>query len=159
MRRFPVVLLMLLSATTQAEDEYKGSVYGYFTGGGCQHGYGIVGGGAGAEGFLWRGLTIGIEGGAHTYVNDKGFGDLHMPVGYHFVDRKKSAKVDPFVSFSPAGLFYRTSGNGIGYATHGGGGVTYWFKPRLGVRMEFRVHTFGYDEVTAQGRIGISYRF
>lgn len=155
MRRFPVVLLILLSVTANAEEQYKGSAYGYFTGGSCQHGYGIVGGGAGAEGFLWRGLTVGVEGGAYTYIGDKGFGDVYLPVGFHFVDRKRIAKVDPFVSFG-VGLFYRS---GIGLATHGGGGVTYWFKPRLGIRAEFRAHTYGYDEVTAQGRIGIAYRF
>lgn len=155
MRQFPVVLLMLFSGVARSEDGYKGSIYGFFTGGGCQHGYGIVGGGAGTEGFLWRGLTIGVEGGAYTYVSDKSFGDLHIPVGYHFVDRKKMVKVDPFISFA-VGLLYRS---GIGPAAHAGGGVTYWFMPRLGIRTEFRAHAYGYDEVTAQGRIGISYRF
>ena len=154
----PILILGTTSLVMAADPEtYRGSGYGFFTAGRCQHGYTILGGGGGAEGFLWKGLTLGAEGGYQKFINDVGFGDFYLPVGYHFVDRKRlDPKLDPFVSVSVLGVF--AGRGGYGGAGHIGGGVTYWFKKRIGVRMEFRAHVFAGEEVTGQARVGITFR-
>lgn len=158
MKPWLVSLVLLAPAILRAAEvepfRYKGSGYGFFTAGACQHSYAIVGAGGGAEGFIWRGLTVGAEGGYQTFTEGGGWGVLYLPVGYHIVDRSKPGKWDPFVSFA-VGLF---GGGGVGATAHFGGGATYWFRKRVGVRTEFRVHGFSVSEVTAQGRIGIAFR-
>jgi hypothetical protein len=149
--------ISLAAADPQSQAfRYRGSGYGYFNVGACQHAYTIVGVGGGGEAFLWKGLTLGVEGGYQRFINDVGFGEAYVPVGYHFVDRDRPAKWDPFVSVAPLGVY--GGRNNINLAGHVGGGVTYWFKDRLGLRMEFRSHVFSGPEITAQARVGISFR-
>lgn len=155
MKPWAALTVLFLSPSQIAAQDYRASVYGYFTVGACQHSYTVIGGGGGAEGFLWKGLTLGAEGGFLQFVNGTGYGEAYVPVGYHFGKRQLSAKWDPFVSIAPLGLY---GANGIGPAFHAGGGVTYWFRPKLGVRTEFRVHALGLVETTGQGRIGITFR-
>jgi hypothetical protein len=146
-----------LAAEPQLNDfRYRGSGYGYFTAGACQHSYAIVGGGGGGEAFLWKGLTLGVEGGYQKFVNDVGFGEAYIPVGYHFVDRTRPEKWDPFVSVALLGVY--AGRGGYGGAGHLGGGVTYWFKNRIGLRTEFRSHVFSGPDITVQVRVGISFR-
>jgi hypothetical protein len=159
---FAVFVILSVPVFSQAADapsdtfRYRASGYGYFTVGACVHAYTIVGAGGGGEAFLWKGLTLGAEGGYQTFINDSGFGEAHVPIGYHFVDRNRPAKWDPFVSVSVLGV---TAGrNRFAAAGHFGGGVTYWFKDRIGLRMEFRSHVFSAPDVTAQVRVGISFR-
>lgn len=160
MKPWVVCFMFLAPAILRAAESeplrYKGSGYGYFTAGACQHSYTIVGGGGGAEGFLWRGLTAGVEGGYQSFKDGGGWGTVYFPVGYHAVDRNKAAKWDPFVSFAVGVLV--GGGGGAGATAHFGGGTTYWFRKRLGVRMEFRIHGYTADEVTFQGRAGITFR-
>jgi len=157
------LILAALAADLQpARSLYRGSGYAYFTTGACQHGYVIAGGGGGAEAFLWKGLTIGVEGGYQTFVNDKPYGDLYLPIGYHFRRSAVAAdatKWDPFFSFAPLGLYANTNRyNSIGGAGHLGGGATYWFHPRIGLRTEFRTHVLYGPEITAQVRLGLTFR-
>jgi hypothetical protein len=46
---------------------------------------------------------------------------------------------------------------GLAASSNAGGGFTYWFKPRIGLRVEFRSHLF-VDEVLNTGRIGLTFR-
>lgn len=159
MKPWLVCILLAPAILRAAEGEpfrYKGSGYGFFTAGACQHSYALVGAGGGAEGFIWRGLTVGAEGGYQSFTDGGGWGALYFPVGYHAVDRNKHAKWDPFVSFA-VGLFYGGGGSASA-AAHFGGGGTYWFRKRVGVRTELRVHGYAGDEVTVQGRVGIAFR-
>lgn len=160
MKPWVVCFMFLAPAILRAAEgepfRYKGSGYGYFTAGACQHSYAIVGGGGGAEGFVWRRMTVGVEGGYQSFTQGGRWGTVYFPIGYHAVDRNKAARWDPFVSFA-VGLFY--AGGGSASATaHFGGGTTYWFRKRVGVRTEFRIHSFAADEVTMQGRVGIAFR-
>lgn len=154
-----LVIAILSPAALQAQQakpfRYGGSGYGYFAAGGCRHGSTILGGGGGAEAFLWKGLTLGVEGAYQTFPEDFGFGELYAPVGYHFVDRTRPQKWDPFVSAGVVG--FATTGSGATYAMHFGGGTNYWFKERIGLRTEFRVHGYT-DETTVQVRVGVVFR-
>ena len=157
---FQSLVLLAALALPLAAQSYNGSAYGFFTAGACQHGYALYGGGGGVEGFLWKGLTAGVDVSQQRFADDRrtlGMTLFSVPVGYHFVDRNKPLKWDPFVS---AGVIGVAAWQGsFGYHSNIGGGVTYWFKDRLGVRTEFRAHVIGYDEVTSQFRIGIAWRF
>ena len=130
--------LLAVPAWVSAEDpekpfRYNGSGYTYFNIGACQHGYRLLGGGGGGDGFLWRGLTVGADGGYHQFSDGWGFGLLTLNVGYHFVDRKKPKKVDPFVNLSLLGGAVGSQG-GFGGGGYLGGGLNYWFKERIGDR-------------------------
>lgn len=135
---------------------YDGDGHAYFATGVCQHGYKHVGVGGGAEGFVWRGLTLGGSAGYHYFVDDVGFGLASLDVGYHFTDRKQPKRVDPFVSFSPLGVAF--AGGGVAGAGSIGGGINYWFKERLGLRTEVRFQAVGVEESLFMFRIGFNFR-
>jgi hypothetical protein len=158
----PAIVLVLVALAADPQQAYRGSGYAYFTTGACQHSYVIAGGGGGAEVFLWKGLTLGVEGGYQTFVNDQSYGDLYLPVGYHFrrsAVASGTSKWDPFFSVAPLGLYANGNRyNGTGAAGHLGGGATYWFTPRVGLRLEFRTHVLYGPEITAQVRVGVTFR-
>ncbi len=145
----------LLAGDPQKPLRYNGNGYAYFTGGACQHGYPLAGGGVGAEGFLWRGITLGGETSYQTFSDGLQFGLGQLQGGYHLVNRNGRAKWDPFVT-TGIGLGYNFSG-GVTGAANLGGGATYWFKDRLGLRMEFRVQGVSSEGIVT-GRIGLSFR-
>jgi len=156
MRKARVAALTLVAASLCAQDRpYNGHGYAYFTGGFCQHNYVLVGGGGGGEAFLWRGLAVGGEVGFHQFLSSLNFGLASATVGYHFVNRKRPGRFDPFVNFSPAGLYF---GPGTGGAGGIGGGLNYWFKPRMGLRTEVRFQVLAAEEALAVFRIGLSFR-
>lgn len=140
--------------TATQTKRYNGNYYGYFTAGACQHGYGIFGAGGGAEGFLWKGISVGVDASYQQFTDGWGFGLLTPQFGYHFINRDKPVKWDPFVTLG-AGLAFAGAAAGTGNL---GGGVTYWFKPRLGIRVEYRSHVVAYEEGLQTFRIGVSFR-
>jgi hypothetical protein len=76
--------------------------------------------------------------------------------GFHFFG-KTERKLDPFVTGGLSGLVSR----GAGVMAHYGGGVNYWFHPRVALRLEFRDHvwlTEGEQVHFTGGRIGLSFR-
>ncbi len=74
-------------------------------------------------------------------------------MGYHF-SRDEERVVEPFVLFGAGAYFPEKSSP----AVHGGGGLIYWFKPRLGFRLEFRAASRPYgDNVDGLFRLGISF--
>ena len=137
---------------------YNGNGYVFFSGGGCQHGYLNLGGGAGGEGFLWRGLTLGGEAGYYRFPADRsfGYGIFAVGPGYHFVDRHKAAKWDPYLTM---GIVGGAIGPGaLARAGSIGGGVNYWFKERLGLQTGAQVQVIAVEEVVVAFRIGLTFR-
>jgi hypothetical protein len=161
-RHWQLLVLLAAGAGSAAAQEagkqerrYYGNVYGYFTAGACNHGYGIFGGGGGAEGFLWKGISAGVDTSYQQFTDGWGFGFFTPQFGYHFINRNKPVRWDPFVTTGGGAAF--TSGDSTGTANLGAG-VTYWFKPRLGVRLEYRLHVVAYEEALNTFRIGFSFR-
>lgn len=106
---------------------------------------------------MWRGVTVGGEIGSFRFVepNSRSILLTTVNVGYQFGKRTRTGKVNPFVEYALLGL-----GIGAGeYAPAGylSGGVNYWFKPRVGLRTEFRVYGIG-EEAIAMFRVGITFR-
>lgn len=95
--------------------------------------------GGGGEGFLKGGLAAGIEFGGFSRPENlsHGFAVLSPGVSYHFLKASQSGKVVPFVT---GGYTLFASSNGVGNGIHFGGGVNYWFKERIGLRVEVRDH-------------------
>lgn len=134
---------------------YNGNYHAFGVMGACQHGYGLFGGGGGAEALLWKGLSLGADASYVSFTDGWGFGMVSAQIGYHFVDRSKPLRLDPFVSFGPGALF-GSGGRATGTGNFGGG-VNYWFKPRIALRVEVRVHAAP-EELMTTARIGLSFR-
>ena len=158
-----LVLFVVASALmAPAEDNlfrYNGNGHVYFTTGSCWHGYAIVGGGGGGEAFLWRGLALGGDVGYHQFVRDIGFGMATANVTYHFVNRNRPGKLDPFLGVSPVGVYFTRGGvGGAGGVAGLGGGLNYWFTEKIGLRSEARFQVLGVGEAVVLFRIGVSFR-
>jgi len=135
---------------------YNGNGHVYFTAGSCRHGYALAGAGGGGEGLLWRGLALGGDITYQSFVGDFGFGTAGLNVGYHFVNRDKPGKFDPFVKIIPLGVAV-TSG-GMGGWGGMGGGLNYWFKRSMALRTEVHVQYVADDETMIVFRIGLAFR-
>lgn len=100
--------------------------------------------GGGGEGLIHKGLGVGGEIGYLTLARsfNRGFGIFSVNGSYHFTEATASGKVVPFVTGGYS-LFFR-DGHTNGFNV--GGGVNYWFRERVGVRLEFR------DQVVPEGR-------
>jgi hypothetical protein len=159
--RNTLIWLLLLSPpaamdaqTAKPDRSYDGSYYAFFTTGACQHGYALYGGGGGAEALVWKGLTIGGEASYQTFSDGWGFALGTLQLGYHLRGKNRSAKVDPFVTY---GLGFAGCRCGFGGSGNFGGGATYWFKDRIGLRLEGRLGGFA-REALGTFRVGISFR-
>lgn len=89
--------------------------------------------GGGGEGFLKRGWSLGGDL-AYLFPASEpsgGIGLASLHTGYHF---SKERKFVPFV----AGGYTLGFRSGVGHFFHYGGGATYWFSGRLGLRVEVR---------------------
>jgi len=99
--------------------------------------------GAGGEAVLSRGVGLGIEGSALATTGN--FTSTVMavisPNGYYHFIHSRDAHVDPFVTVGYSALMRKGIQNFLNY----GVGVNYWFRPSLGMRLEFRdqIHYFG----------------
>lgn len=91
--------------------------------------------GGGGEFFIHKGFAFAGEGGylAPFQNPGDGLGVLSTDGAYHF---NRKAKTVPFVNAGYS-LFFR---GGVANAVNFGGGATYWFKDRLGLRFEVRDH-------------------
>ncbi len=157
-----ITTILALSAVAGAQNtdkpfKYNGNGYTYFSAGACQHGYANLGGGGGGEGFVWRGLTLGGDVGYFKFPADynNGYGVATLNVGYHFVDRTRPKKLDPYLDFTVLGVAFKP-GSSTG-AGHLGGGVNYWFKERIGLHTGVQVQIVGEDAV-ASFRVGLTFR-
>jgi hypothetical protein len=152
------MLLFAVIAWGQAEPKpfrYNGNVYGQGNVGGCVHGVFFGGGGGGAEGFLWKGLTAGLAGSINGFSRGESIKLFTGQIGYHFVDREKARGSDPFVSL----------GLGVGNSLRGdmsrsanlGGGLNYWMSDHVALRFEGRVIGIRSDTIGVV-QIGVSFR-
>lgn len=146
MRKLSIILLFLavLSLAANAQEFKKPKRSGFLfvapgaiavnaAGGGKTS----VGFGGGYEGFLHRGLGIGVEFGA-LYVRDelatKHWAAAFSPYLTYDFQRSATQKVSPFVVIGPyvASAFQVCCGGTFG------GGIKYWMTDSLGLRIEFR---------------------
>lgn len=114
--------------------------------------------GGGGEGLVYKGLGVGGEIG-YAFPGespDNGLGIASVNGSYHFKNASASGKVVPFVTGGYTLLFRSATANAFNF----GGGVNYWFKERLGLRLEFRGHVPERNEISqVYGfRIGLSFR-
>jgi len=155
--------LLILPAALGAQDtsrtfRYDGNGAVFFSAGACQHRYLNVGVGMAGEGFIWRGLTLGGEAGYYRFPADRsaGYGVLMFGPGYHFVNRNKHAKLDPFLKVGIIGAALgskRVAGAG-GF----GAGLNYWFRERIGLQTGFQLQVLSAEEVIGAFRIGLTFR-
>jgi len=152
-----LVVLLPLAAAAQSKDRHG---QGYFfvaptttTAGG----FGLHIGGGG-EGLLYKGLGVGGEIGYLGAARElsQGIGLLSPNVSYNFTKASKSGKFAPFVT----GGYTLLVGSDALHAVNVGGGVNWWFKDHLGLRLEFRDHVavqFGSAQFFGV-RIGLAFR-
>jgi hypothetical protein len=154
--------LLILPPCLRAQEAPKPFRYDWnghasFVLGTCWHGYTLTGGGGGGEVFVWRGLTLGGDLAAQRFVEgDPVFGLLSTNVGYHWVNRQRPARFDPFIHWIIGGAFTEDLWTGA----HGmGGGLNYWFREGMGLRTEARFQVAGNaEEGLLMFRIGLSFR-
>lgn len=114
--------------------------------------------GGGGEIAVWKGASIGIEGGAigpfdHYVDNVQGIASLDGV--YHFFHSQK-ARFDPFAETGYSLLFRKGTANLWNY----GGGLNYWATRHMAVRVEVRDHVQGspFHDVHYWGiRFGVSF--
>ena len=136
---FVILLIVLLPFASAAQSEERRG-QGYFfvapttT---TEGGFGLHIGGGG-EGLVYRGLGVGGEIGYLGAAQElsQGIGVLSPNVSYNFMKASKSGKFAPFVT----GGYSLLIGSDAVHAFNVGGGVNWWFKDRLGLRLEFRDH-------------------
>jgi hypothetical protein len=152
MKKIMVLLIVLTPARSyaQAPSVKERTSYGYaFTGLTTSSNGGDSGlnAGIGGEGIINKGFGVGGEIGYFRNVsfgNNDGLGLLSVNTSYHFLNVSKSRRLVPFATggFS---VFFR---GGAVVGGNFGGGITYWFKDRLGMRFEVR------DQIPAYSGIG-----
>jgi hypothetical protein len=135
------VLLLALARPLQAQHS---NGYVFFAPGGitcCGHTAMTLQFGAGGEAVLGKGIGLGAEVGAvgtRRYFADSVVG-VFSPNGYYHFVHGKHITIDPFVTGGYTLIFRSGHANLFNV----GGGMNYWFRSRLGGRLEFRdqVHT------------------
>jgi hypothetical protein len=116
--------------------------------------------GGGGEAFVYKGLGIGAEIGyiAPMQSFKSGLGLLSVNGSYHFNSSDKTKKVVPFISGGYSLLFRSGVANGFNV----GGGVNWWMRDRVGLRLEARDHIFpvrnGPKLQAWEFRIGLTFR-
>jgi len=157
---FFVILLVVLLPFAAAAQSKERRGQGYFfvapttT---TEGGFGLHIGGGG-EGLVYKGLGVGGEIGYLGAAQElsQGIGVLSPNVSYNFTKASESGKFAPFVTGGYSMLF----GSDALHALNVGGGVNWWFKDRLGLRLEFRDHValqFGSTHILGV-RIGLAFR-
>lgn len=111
--------------------------------------------GGGGEGFVYKGLAVGgdvnylFTGRRFTY----GLGMASANVSYHFRGTDADGQWVPFVT----GGYTLAFRGGTASLANYGGGVTYWFRPHWGARVEVR-GLQRTDAASVLVRFGISFR-
>ena len=114
--------------------------------------------GVGGEGLVYKGLGVGGEIGYLGSADGlrDGIGVLSTNISYHFTKATKSRKFAPFVTSGYSMVFRGSAINSINI----GGGANWWFKDRIGLRLElrdqipFQLASFHFFSV----RIGLAFR-
>ncbi|MFY9557232.1 MAG: outer membrane beta-barrel protein [Blastocatellia bacterium] len=149
-------LLVIQGAALAQSSERRG--WGYvFGGAGASTGdftFAAFQVGAGGEGLVHNGLGLGAEIGYLAPFRDagNGIGIFSGDVSYHFA---RSSKLVPFVTGGYSAAFRRGASHGANF----GGGVQYWMKEHVALRIEFRDHGFSSDNPHLfQFRVGLAFR-
>ena len=111
-----------------------------------------------AKRVLGKGIGVGAEVGAvgtRQYFGDSVVG-VFSPNGYYHFVHGKDIKIDPFVTGGYTLIFRSGHANLFNF----GGGMNYWFRRRLGGRLEVRdqVHTEGASVHYWGIRFGLAFR-
>ena len=154
------VAVSALTASGQNSESYKRHGYAYYSVGRwpevdqTSNAYG-----AGAEFFVFRGLTLGGEVGQVFSVGrpyTSSFVLAAFNPAWHFAPRGRASTVVPFVTGGIGGAFRGRGGSVLG---NYGAGLTWWFHDRLGARLEVRDHVCPVcDSNLVLFRAGISFR-
>jgi len=133
-----LVVLLPLAVAAQSK-ERRGQGYFFVAPTTTSEGGAFLHMGGGGEGLVYKGLGVGGEVGYVGAVQElsSGGGILSPHVSYNFRSASKSRKFVPFVIGGYSLLF---TSDGAGNALHFGGGMNWWFKDRVGLRLEFRDH-------------------
>jgi hypothetical protein len=111
--------------------------------------------GVGVDRFVYRGFGIGAEIGyaGAAAAPGAGAGVASINGSYHF---RRADKLVPFVTSGYSLLFHSGSLNAVNF----GGGFNYWFRERLGFRLELRDHIATVDRSAHvfDLRIGLTFR-
>lgn len=143
-------------AQAQQVSKSQGYVYQGFSGSFVDAGYTAGQTGVGGEGVFWKGISVGGDLSA-VYPLRCGscvIGVANVNGGFHFNAGRADRKLEPFVTAGYSLFFRGETASGYNY----GGGVVYWFKPKLGLRLEVRDHRIDTYQVFTQFRIGLSFR-
>ena len=152
-----VAVLLPVAAAAQSK-EWSGQGYVFVAPTSTtEGGFGLHIGGGG-EGLVYKGLGVGGEIGYLGSADGlrDGIGVLSTNISYHFTKATKSRKFAPFVTSGYSMLFRSSAVNSVNI----GGGANWWFKDRIGLRLELRdhiplrseaIHFFGV-------RIGLAFR-
>jgi len=134
-------VLMLIPMTVQAQAPDRGAGQGsvFFGPGGVSGGSATTASvhfGGNAEVLVYKGLAVGPEIGylAPWHSMSDGIGVLSANGSYNFFPRRAEQKAVPFVTGGYTLFFRSGTANGFNF----GGGVNWWFKPKVGLRLEFR---------------------
>jgi hypothetical protein len=156
-----VSLAQTSSSNTTQSTKDRGYGYGYIfaaPGGTSSGGGGTLHVGGGGEAVHKKGFGVGAE---LAYLMPfesagDGLGTFSVNGSYHFLKSSKSEKLVPFVTAGYTGFFRGGYANGVNF----GGGVNYWFKPRVGFRVEFRDNVFAQDGTAhfLNVRFGLTFR-
>ncbi|MBK9314132.1 MAG: hypothetical protein IPM55_07795 [Acidobacteria bacterium] len=158
-----IVMMMILSigVNAQSGNDSKGHGYLFVAPGAATNGGGSSASlhiGGGGEGLVYKGLGVGGEIGwlGPTRALNDGFGVLSANGSYHFRNATASGKVVPFVTGGWSLAFRSGSAHGGNF----GGGINYWFKERIGLRLEVRDHVFNnFTSTHFLGfRVGLAFR-
>jgi hypothetical protein len=111
--------------------------------------------GGGGEALVYEGLGLGAEAGAIGALQESrgGLGLFSVNGSYHL---SRQRKISPFLT----GGYSSVSGNGQRNLVNFGGGVNYWLRERMGLRLEFRDHVYadGTGRQLLGFRVGFAFR-
>jgi len=150
---FPALMLIILTISATAQNRGQGYIFAA-PGAVERGGAATLHFGGGGEGLFYRGLGAGAEIGFMGPARNlgEGFGVFSVNGSYHF---QRDKKLVPFVT-SGYSLFFR---NGSANLVNFGGGVHYWFRKGIGLRVEFRDHVQPNPTVNFwQFRFGLAFR-
>ncbi len=157
---FVILLAVLLPFSAAAQNkDYRGQGYVFVAPGVFGRELATLHIGGGGERLFYNWLGVGAEIGYLGFIEDlgEGFGVLSPNVSYNFTNATRSGKFTPFVTTGYSLLF---RGGAAASAINFGGGMNWWFKERIGLRIEFRDHVIidGGTPHFMGVRIGLAFR-
>ncbi|MFM8395757.1 MAG: hypothetical protein ACKOB4_17715 [Acidobacteriota bacterium] len=157
---FRFTFILLLPVAGMAQSSTSNEHYGYLTAGGgtTTDGGAIVSLAGGADLFVYRQLAVSGELGAIFPPSSIGsvVGVLSPNLTWYLRPGGGSGRVAPFITGGYSLIFRQGTINGLNF----GGGLTWWFKEGLGLRVEARDY-FGVSDPghhLVQVRAGLAFR-